>query len=101
MSILAQHGYGKSDKLEQGIADGSIQGVIVSPRDERPENLAALLDSIPNNLERLADPQVYAGTVVNPRVGKLPQYNHYRANLTPASFGPVAIREVVQDALAW
>ena len=101
MSILAQHGYGKSDKLEQGIADGSIQGVIVSPRDERPENLAALLDSIPNNLERLADPQVYAGTVVNPRVGKLPQYNHYRANLTPASFGPVAIREVVQDTLAW
>ena len=101
MSILAQHGYGKSDKIEQGIEDGSIQGVIVSPRDERPENLAALLANTPNDLERLVDPQFYAGTVVNPRVGKLPQYNHYRANLTPASFGPVAIREFVQETLAW
>ena len=101
MSILAQHGFGKSDKIEQGITDGLIQGVIVSPRDERPERLAALLAKIPNNLERLADPQLYAGTVVNPRVGKLPQYDHYRANLTPASFGPVAIREIVQDTLAW
>ena len=101
MSIFAQHGFGKSDKIEQGIADGSIHGVIVSPRDERPEKLAALLDSIPDSLERLADPQFYAGIVVNPRVGKLPQYNHYRANLAPASFGPAAIREFVQDTLAW
>ena len=101
MSILAQHGYGKSDKIEQGIEDGSIQGVIVSPRDERPKNLAALLANIPNDLERLADPQFYAGTVVNPRVGKLPEYPHYRANLTPASFDPVAIRDIVQETLAW
>ena len=101
MSILAQHGYGKSDKIEQGIADGSIHGVIVSPRDERPKNLATLLDRIPDDLIRLADPQFYAGTVLNPRVGKLPQYDHYRANLTVSSFGPAAIREFVQETLAW
>ena len=39
MSVLAQCGFGRATKIEQGLADGVIQGVIMSPRDERRERL--------------------------------------------------------------
>lgn len=35
MSILAQCGYGRGEKIEKGLNEGLIQGVIMSPRDER------------------------------------------------------------------
>ncbi len=101
MTILAQHGYAKSDKIEQGISNGSIQGVIMSPRDELPVNLTDFLSSIPNNIERLVDPQFYAGTILGANVGKLQEYSHYTANLTPASFSPAAIGQFVRDILDW
>ena len=49
LTILAQHGWGKSDKIERGINDGSINGVIMSPRDETPANLARFLANIADN----------------------------------------------------
>ena len=101
MTILAQHGYGKSNKIEQGIEDGSIQGVILSPRDEQPMNLASFLSNIPSNVERLVDPQLYAGAILNARDGNLTKYPYYKRNLTPASFSLVALRKFVEDALAW
>ena len=101
MTILVQHGYGKSDKIERGIEDGSIQGVILSPRDEQATNLADFLDSLPNNVERLVDPQLYVGTILNARDGKLSQYRHYAENLTPASFSLGAIGEFVRNTLDW
>ena len=101
MTILAQHGYAKSDKIEQGISDGSIQGVIMSPRDEQPMNLADFLSSIPNNVERLVDPQLYAGTILSARDGRLEEYPYYERNLTPASFSLAAIGQFVRDTLAW
>ena len=104
MTILAQHGWGKSDKIERGINDGSINGVIMSPRDETPANLARFLADIADNnpnVERLVDPQLYAGAILPVRDGKLEQYNHYRQGLTPASFSPEEIRGVVRDTLSW
>ena len=101
MTILAQHGYGKSDKIERGIEDGSIQGVILSPRDEQSTNLADFLDSLPSDVERLVDPQLYVGTILNARDGKLSQYRHYAENLTPASFSLGAIGEFVRNTLDW
>ena len=101
MTILAQHGWGKSDKIERGIADGSIQGVIMSPRDESPARIASFLSTIQPNVVRLVDPQLYAGTIWPVRDGKLPSYPHYRQHLTPTSFSPAAIRDFVQSALGW
>ena len=66
MTILAQHGWGKTNKIEQGLASGSIGGVIMSPRDETPTNLASFLTDIATNqpsVERLVDPQLYAGAI--------------------------------------
>ena len=101
MTILAQHGWGKSNKVEQGIANGSIHGVIMSPRDESPANLTSFLSTIHTGVERLVDPQLYVGTIWPVRDGKLRDYAHYRQNLTPGSFSPAAIRDFVNAALDW
>ena len=101
MTILAQHGYAKSDKIQQGIDDGSVSGVIMSPRDEQPANFAAFLSALPEDAERMADPQFYVGTILGARDGNLPQYAHYIPNLIPASFSPGAITQYVTNTLVW
>ena len=101
MTILAQHGYAKGDKIDQGIADGSIGGVIISPRDEPPSNVESYLASLPRNVERMVDPQLYVGTLIPAKHGQLKKYGHYKDNLTVASFAPAAITRFVRDALDW
>ena len=104
MTIFAQHGWGKSGKIERGMTDGSIQGVIMSPRDELRDNLAAFLSTIQAsypNAERLVDPQLYAGTIWPVRDGRLPNYSRYKQHLTPGSFSPAEIRNFVRTALEW
>ena len=86
MTIFAQHGWGKGNKIETGINDGSLDGVIASPSNETPSNLADFLSRLPPNIERLVDPQLYISTLPerrNDQFGKYPQSCH---NLTPASF---------------
>ena len=104
MTILAQHGWGKTDKIQQGIADGSIQGVIMSPRDETPAKLASFLSEIQDdypNTERLVDPQLYVGTIWPVRDGKLPEYGYYRQSLTPNSFSVAEVQRFVRLTLDW
>ena len=104
MTILAQHGWAKSDKIERGLANGSIQGVIMSPRDMSPGNLASFLSSIQTaqpNSDRLVDPQFYAGTIWPVREGRLGDYNHYEPHLTPLSFSPSEIHRFVNLTLQW
>ena len=104
MSIFAQHGWGKTDKIERGLTDGSLNGIIMSPRDEAPANLSAFLSSIQNtypSTERLVDPQLYVGAVWPVRDGKLPDYPHYQQHLTPSSFSPSGIQQFVNATLAW
>lgn len=61
MSLYAQHGYGKSDKIQRGIEDGSIEGVILSPKSEKPENIKIFVNELKQcqNLDILIDPQLY------------------------------------------
>ena len=104
MTVLAQHGWGKTDKIRKGLANGSIEGVIMSPRDESPANLAAFLADIHTkhpDADRLVDPQLYAGTIWPVRDGKLTHYPHYGQHLSPTSFSPAAIRTFVGNALSW
>ena len=102
--LLAQHGWGKSDKIDQGINEGSIGGLILSPRDESPVNLAAYLTHIraeyPDS-ERLVDPQFYVGTIWPVRDGRLEEYAHYRRHLDPTSFSPTEISNMVGATLNW
>ncbi len=104
MTVLAQHGWGKGDKIESGLSDGSIQGVIMSPRDELPGNLASYLNSLRDShpsAERLVDPLFHIGTVSSASDGKLPRYPHYNSQLTPRSFSATNIQNFVRDTLDW
>jgi len=83
MSLLAQCGYGRGGKIEQGLNDGVIHGVIMSPRDERRERLEQDIgnwgNSHPNALV-MFDPQFYAANLNNPRDGHLSEFDYYNNN---------------------
>ena len=101
MVIYAQHGWGKSEKIQRGIADQSIAGVIMSPRDETPTNLRDFVSNIPQGVDSLADPQLYASTIWPVRDGNLSRYPHYRQQMTPSAFTVSAVHDFVARALDW
>ena len=39
MGLLAQHAYGKSKKISVGLENKFLNGVILSPKAEKPEKL--------------------------------------------------------------
>ena len=63
MRVLAQHGHQPSDKITRGVAEGIIQGAIISPRYVGPEKVAEKLVEIRGanaGAELLLDPEYYA-----------------------------------------
>jgi hypothetical protein len=96
MDIYAQHGYGKTDKIERGMNSGDLSGVILSPRDEDPDRLSdfvvSLRTSFEDNIKILFDPQFYATTIVPVSDGYLPGYRFYESGLTRAQF--IAQRDI-------
>lgn len=104
MSILAQHGHGKSAMIQRGLAGGAIDGVIMSPRNEPREKLASFLTSTRvghPSAQLLADPQFYVGTVPQAYDMRLGDYRHYVPGLTLSSFRTPEIRQYVTDTLTW
>ena len=103
MTLLAQHGWGKSDKIDRGIASGTLSGVILSPRDESPTNLAAYAQALREDnrdLTVFVDPQFYATTVTNPRAGRLPDYPYFTAEMTYRDFvGATPISQIVRSVI--
>lgn len=96
MYIYAQHGYGKSDKIETGMYSGDLSGVILSPRDEAPDRLSDfvghLRSSFEDKVKILFDPQFYATTIAPVSDGYLPEYRFYQSGLTRAQF--IAQRDI-------
>jgi len=89
MTLLAQHGWGKGDKITKALNDASVSGLIVSPRDETPDNARALISSVASHhpdSTRLFDPLFHAGYIIPTNDGKLPEYEYYRPNLTRRDF---------------
>ncbi|MBI1375133.1 MAG: hypothetical protein GC159_20635 [Phycisphaera sp.] len=104
MPLLAQCGYGRSDKIEQGIAAGSITGVILSPRDERRDRLESFYVDLRRGASDFAvmfDPQFYAATLSNVRDGNLAAYPYYANNtgLSRNQFRPRQIEAYVRNCL--
>ena len=104
MSILAQCGYGRGGKIEQGLNDGVIHGVIMSPRDERKNRLEQAIQdwsgSHPNALV-MFDPQFYAASLNNPRDGHLSEFDYYSNNsgLGRTHFSGTRIQGYVRECL--
>jgi hypothetical protein len=104
MSVLAQCGYGRSDKIEKGLIAGVINGVIMSPRDEYKDRLEATIlqwkKDYPN-ANIMFDPQFYATTLRAPKDGHLREYDYYNNNcgLGRTHFSSSRIHRYVQECL--
>lgn len=104
MSILAQCGYGRGEKVERGLNDGVIQGVVMSPRDERRSRLEGTIQTwgrtLPNALV-IFDPQFYAANLNAPRDGRLSEYDYYDNNsgLGRTHFSGTRIQKYVKECL--
>lgn len=104
MSVLAQHGYGKSDKIERALAANLLNGVILSPKDETPERLEEFVNAIAGRFGRsvlFIDPQFYVSTITSPRVGRLDQYEYFRSELQYRDFRGTAIAQYVREVLGY
>jgi hypothetical protein len=104
--MFAQHGYGKTDKIQTGIQLGHISGVVLSPKDEDPARLVDYIEDLRrqfgDRIEILFDPQFYATTISAARDGHLPDYPYYQPGLTRAQFiAPAKIRRYVRDTISY
>jgi len=89
VQLLAQHGFGKTDKVEQGLLDRSIDGVVISPRHENPTHLREWIDSLRGDYPSvfvLFDPQFYVGAYPGASEGRLPEYPYFRTDLRKRDF---------------
>lgn len=104
MGIYAQHGYGKSDRVEQGLRLGVLDGVILSPKDEKPDSLECFAQSIRHgypNATVLLDPQFYVSTITPARERYLVEYDsYYRSSLSRKDFiSPITISAYVKNTI--
>ncbi len=102
--LLAQVGYGRGQKLHEGLNEGSIKGAILSPKDEIRERLEecvrGLREEHPDAV-LLIDPQFYVTTLSAPRDGRLPEYDYYadNAGLSRTQFSPKQIAGYAESCL--
>ena len=105
MTLLAQHGWGKSDKITAALAEELISGLIVSPRDETPDAAKSLIASIADDHPdaiRLFDPLFHVGMIQVANDGKLPDYDYYRPSLTRRDFiGTARYADYAADILGF
>jgi hypothetical protein len=104
MSILAQCGFGRGNKIERGLESAVIEGVIMSPRDERRDRLEQTVTlwnrDYPHSII-FFDPQFYAAALNVPRDGHLSEYDYYNNNngLGRTHFSGTRIHRYVQECL--
>jgi len=106
MSILAQCGYGRADKIEHALQHGVINGFIMSPFDERRSRLENSITQIAStypNAIVLFDPQFYISTLNNSRDAFLNEYDYYANNnhLNRTHFSGPNISRYVSECLTY
>jgi hypothetical protein len=83
MNLYAQHGFGDGGKIEAGLADSSISGVVFGAKDIAPDKLSDRLSELGRDwpdTTLLLDPQDYAcllGSRPNMRLGSLADYPYF------------------------
>lgn len=87
MKLYAQQGYGTGERINSGLEEGVIHGVIFSPRDNSKDRIISQLSKIADDFpdaDRLFDPQYYAAIIAlddGCRLGKLEgdNYSYFKA----------------------
>ncbi len=104
MSLYAQHGYGKSNKIENSILAGDISGVILGPKAESPDKILELAQTLHSDHPEIKiyfDPQFYiCGLQGEVNSGKLVEYPYYVSGLTRASLSvPSNLRSYAESVI--
>jgi hypothetical protein len=103
VKLYAQHGWGKGEKIDRGLEDRVIEGVILSPHDEAPSDLAAYSQGLSARRPKpdvLFDPQLYVSLIRDANEGKLPQYAYYRQNLGLRDFATLrTVQQLVRNSI--
>lgn len=89
MGLLCQYGFGAGEKIDKGISNSFIDGVILSPKYKKPEDLKKYISELNNNYgpncQLLFDPQFYLCTVLDVAEvnrGKLEFYPYFKDSLS-------------------
>jgi hypothetical protein len=91
MKVYAQQGYGKGDKIQNGLDREAIDGVILSPRDEKYSNLSIFRKELSikySGAEVILDPQFYYATFIDATSKNLNDCDYYPGNLPLAALRP-------------
>ena len=103
MKLFAQHGYGPGDKMQNGIDEDTVDGVIFSARYEKPEKFVNDIENIQNSstdVEILLDPEIYACFYANMPDAQLGYLNDW-AFFQPQRRSPLedtsAIERILND----
>jgi hypothetical protein len=102
VSLLAQHGWGKGEKIQRALSSQDISGVILSPHDERLAEMTRYVGELaqhPRHPHIMVDPQVYVSLLQGANEGKLPEYPYYRRNLFLRDFSARNIQQFVREAI--
>jgi hypothetical protein len=103
VKLYSQHGWGKGEKLNRGLAHNVIKGVVLSPHDESPSDLRRYVEDLATHKRKpdlLFDPQLYVSLIRDANEGKLAQYDYYRQNLGLRDFSTLRnVQQFVQKCI--
>lgn len=87
MALFAQHGHGKSDKIDVALEERSIEGVIFGARNEKIENVGNCVEDVrQRNGKVLFDPQFHVSALIPANDRFLPDYPYYKVGRTATDF---------------
>ncbi len=106
MKLFAQHGYGKSDKIESGLEEGLIDGVIFEARYLHPDKAKdeiGCLQEIDETVELMIDPEYYASAVIdspNAQLGYLEDWGYFSPlRIIEFVTNPTRVDKIVHSSL--
>ncbi len=102
MKILAQDGYGPSDKLITGFRHGVIDGAIFSARYRKKEKFSDKVEDLEHfDGDFLLDPEFYAYQYVgkpNAKLGSLESWDYFNPPRRPLLISGQGIRPLIENA---
>jgi hypothetical protein len=103
MNILAQCGFGPKDKIERGLAEGHISGVVFSPRYLTPERMQDQLAQLRGTGGVLMmDPEYFATAYLrnpDPSLGSLEQWGYFAMPRRSGLISGTAVPGVIEATL--
>lgn len=108
--IIAQHGYAASDRVEKGLQDQIIDGVVISASNVKPEEVQAKLTNITttsSNAFVLFDSEYYVNFMDEAdKFGKLVDYKYFKhpkavSDLASPKALQAISKEVIDNQVRW